>query len=557
MQKLRNIHLRAAVGVITSLAISVLPACGGGGSNDEAGSTPQSTPPATTANKVRVTKLSAAGPNQPSVIVSEQNGDHIAYFLDPSSGQPVQSMVRSGDQQANVYYGADGGIQRIVDKATGSFIVVKPRLDKLGNDYLNFDKDGAYLGGRSLFLKDGTWYTADVLGEMGQLTSQLAVPANGGVAALSGAMALRAAQLSYGSAQALPSGAQAVLNGQIQTAHMGSRLLDMFVSSAQAQSFTAQDRTRLMSGIAISIAGGVVLAGATTVGVSAFGTLLLIGGASKAYQALSGIQTANFDATTTAMDQILEQSVSSGPIGTETASTSMLERLRNRVRTAIEQGLDRIKTLNPRTIDTSNPFDGVTVGEAEPDTTPAAVTLPRRPLLDALLTGSVVDQTGRVFGASGSVDAQGALQVDAKSQDGQTLNVKANVTIGNGQLDGTVTGTVSRTVNGVTTTGTMTGQTASLGKCEELQQSGGQGTFSYAVNLGQDSGSFDLYYQMYSIPDGMTIVVGTQTVFTTNGLVSGSKSTTVQYSGGDTAFVNMYAPNSGTAWDFNVGCPSN
>lgn len=556
MQTLRNNYpLRTAVVAITSLAISVLPACGGGG-NDGASSTPSATSPAVTPNQIRVTKLAASGPSQASVIVSESNGDHIAYFLNPSSGQPVQALVHSGDQQANVYYDADGGIQRIVDQATGSFVVVKPRLDKLGNDYLNFDSAGTYLGGRSLFQKDGIWYTAEVLGEMGQLTSQLSVPANGGVAALSGAMALRAAQLSYGAAQALPAGAQAILNGQVQTAHIGSRLLDMFVSSAQAQSFTAQDRTRLMSGIAISIAGGVVLAGASTVAVSAFGALLLVGGASKTYQALSGIQATNFDTASNAMDQILEQSVSSGPIDSETRSTSMLDRLRNRIRTAIDQGLDRIKTLNPRTVDNTSPFDGVNVGEATPNTSPATITLPRRPLLDAQLSGSVVDQTGRVFGATGAVDAQGALQVNAQSQDGQTLNVNATVAIANGQVDGTVNGTVSRTVNGVTTNGTMSGQTAGLGKCEELQQSGGQGTFSYAINLGQDAGAFSLYYQMYSIPDGMTIVVGAQTVFTTNGLVSGSKTTTVQYSGGDTAFVNMYAPNSGTAWDFNVGCPS-
>ena len=52
----------------------------------------------------------------------------------------------------------------------------------------------------------------------------------------------------------------------------------------------------------------------------------------------------------------------------------------------------------------------------------------------------------------------------------------------------------------------------------------------------------------------MVIVVGGQTVFTTNGLVSGSRSVSVAYTGADTATVNMFAPHSGTVWDFTLGC---
>ena len=52
----------------------------------------------------------------------------------------------------------------------------------------------------------------------------------------------------------------------------------------------------------------------------------------------------------------------------------------------------------------------------------------------------------------------------------------------------------------------------------------------------------------------MVIVVGGQTVFTTNGLVSDSKSVSVTYTDADTATVNMFAPNSGTVWDFTLGC---
>jgi hypothetical protein len=62
---------------------------------------------------------------------------------------------------------------------------------------------------------------------------------------------------------------------------------------------------------------------------------------------------------------------------------------------------------------------------------------------------------------------------------------------------------------------------------------------------------------MYSIPDAMTIRSGSGSVlFTTNGLVSGSSTVNVTFSGGRFIYVTLNAPNSGTAWDYLIGCPA-
>ena len=93
-------------------------------------------------------------------------------------------------------------------------------------------------------------------------------------------------------------------------------------------------------------------------------------------------------------------------------------------------------------------------------------------------------------------------------------------------------------------------------KCPTTQRSGGQGTTTLTIDLKKTSGSFPVSYNMFSIPDGLDIFYEGQTIFSTNGLVSGSKSVTVTYSGSSTFVkVRISAPNPGTAWDLSVGCP--
>lgn len=93
-------------------------------------------------------------------------------------------------------------------------------------------------------------------------------------------------------------------------------------------------------------------------------------------------------------------------------------------------------------------------------------------------------------------------------------------------------------------------------KCPSTQRSGGQGTTTLTVDLKKTSGTFPVSYQMYSIPDELTIVYEGNTIFSTGGLVSGARTTQVTYSGSSTLVrVTINAPRSGTRWDVTVGCP--
>lgn len=95
--------------------------------------------------------------------------------------------------------------------------------------------------------------------------------------------------------------------------------------------------------------------------------------------------------------------------------------------------------------------------------------------------------------------------------------------------------------------------------CNVQSGSGGQGTSFITQNLGTNPGSVSVNYQMYSIPDQMEIYYNGALVASTNSLVSGSGTLTFNYTpapgGPYHCIIRIYAPNSGTAWDFIAFCP--
>lgn len=95
--------------------------------------------------------------------------------------------------------------------------------------------------------------------------------------------------------------------------------------------------------------------------------------------------------------------------------------------------------------------------------------------------------------------------------------------------------------------------------CNTVVDSGGtvlQEDYKIVFNgAGPYSGTIEIWYYMYTNPDGMTVFYEGKTIFTTGGLVSGEKTIYKQISGTTNyAIVRMQAPNLGTAWHMRVGC---
>ena len=125
------------------------------------------------------------------------------------------------------------------------------------------------------------------------------------------------------------------------------------------------------------------------------------------------------------------------------------------------------------------------------------------------------------------------------------------------RINGNVLGSgVSGTISERLGDGTVVGAVGLLGQCAALQQSGGQGTFSFAFDAGSAIGTLTFYRNAYNIPDGFRVISNGQTLYDTGGLVSGVNSRHITLAGSRTLFVTVNAPKSGTAWELTVGCPS-
>ena len=93
--------------------------------------------------------------------------------------------------------------------------------------------------------------------------------------------------------------------------------------------------------------------------------------------------------------------------------------------------------------------------------------------------------------------------------------------------------------------------------CENFVQSGGYGLTSSVINMGQTQGVAELTYSMYGIPDEIEVFYEGERIYWSEGLVSGTHTVSLEFGPGDsqTLMVVIRAPNSGTAWEFELECP--
>jgi len=91
--------------------------------------------------------------------------------------------------------------------------------------------------------------------------------------------------------------------------------------------------------------------------------------------------------------------------------------------------------------------------------------------------------------------------------------------------------------------------------CPGGGQAGGQGTFTKIINVGTAyPASFDFYYQAYTIKDRF-VISGAASYDT--GVTSGSATISVAKTSADPYItVTVYAPTSGTAWNYSISCAS-
>jgi hypothetical protein len=160
----------------------------------------------------------------------------------------------------------------------------------------------------------------------------------------------------------------------------------------------------------------------------------------------------------------------------------------------------------------------------------------------------------REFGTisvSGIIDAQNNVTLTGTGPTGNRITLTGQVV--NDQVRG---GAWSFT-SGRDGSGSWDADQRPLGVCRQQQNSGGQGLFTNTYDLTQSCGTVQFQYQAFSIPDQFEVIYNGRTVLNT-GMISGGGVLNIDLDGGDSPFliVIVTASNSGTAWNYTVGCPT-
>lgn len=507
---LRSGWLRALAGC--ALAAS-LTACGEG---QDDGANSGVTPPASAAS---ATLTFAAKSDKSYATVKGRSGSTVEVYRS-SSGAVAQSLYRNAGtgERVRVFNDADGLPERVLDEASGNALTItRTGTDRI--DYRGYDAAGKFLGGYAVLVKADGLYAASVNGSPsfeGQISAQMNGASQTGSFAL-----LPAADAGMGTPVRFSAASLA------------------FVDALPAMATAASTRDRPLAALGIdrrAVLGG--LAMGLAVGASTTVLPGLVAGAMTAY-ALQRIGLPIFDGVNnaTTIEQMSENlntfldRFNQGASANTSMSDTLAGLLSSRVTGAVQRAFDATKDSVSAVVDRLSQ--------------PALAS--RAPATDTAVSGFGVDQSGTNYSVTGNVGAGGALTaVAAASSGGDTVRINGNV-VGSG---------VSGTISGRLGNGTVAGAVALLGQCAALQQSGGQGTFSFAFDAGSASGTLTFYRNAYSIPDGFRVISNGQTLYDTGGLVSGADSRQLTLAGSRSLFVTVNAPNSGTAWELTVGCPS-
>lgn len=494
---LRSAWLRAVAGC--ALAAS-LAACGGGNDNDSSGSG-AAAPPASAAS---ATLTCASKADKSYAAVKGRSGSTVEVCRN-ASGAATQSLYRNTGtgERVRILNDADGLPERLLDETSGNALTItRNGTDRI--DYRIYDAAGKYLGGYAVQVKADGLYAASVNASPsfeGQISAQM----NG--ASQTGSFAL------------LPAADEGMsVPVRFSTASLA------FVDALPAMATAAGTRDRPLAALGIdrrAVLGGLAMGLAVGAGTTVLPGI--VAGAMKAY-ALQRIGLPIFDGVNNA--NTIEQM-------SENLNTFLnrFSQLSSRVTGAVQRAFDAARDSASAAVDRF----------AQP------ALASRAPATDTAVSGFGVDQTGTNYSVTGTVGAGGALTaVAAASSGGDTVRINGNV-LGSG---------VSGTISGRLGDGTVVGAVGLLGQCAALQQSGGQGTFSFAFDAGSAIGTLTFYRNAYNIPDGFRVISNGQTLHDTGGLVSGVDSRQITLAGSRTLFVTVNAPKSGTAWELTVGCPS-
>lgn len=471
----------------------------------------------------------AAGSAVPEVIL--EGGNATARFWTGAMGEVVLAQVQNGNSAADSVFVsmALGQVVRI-DSGDGTFVLVE---DRSANrvDFSEFDANGDYVRGTAV-VQTGTAGidVARIRGAAafdGQVAGQLTLPS------LSG---------SYALVSKITSEVEAPTGLDAQTVKLSEGLASQIVPAGTAPAL-ANPRVSL----ALRWAGILALAAENGPRARAYGlagiAMLLSGIGGASITDYIGLRFATGDPKAQELVDLALEFVADPSAGDVVAFWRLVRERFDDGQAAQNPSLEQLKAA----LDVgAQPPQGVASISA-----PTGVTLPQSgpPRITVDLEGQAVWQDGAFYPLTGTIDAQGRIDV-VGMRDGNDPNDMLTVVADVDTANSLVSGGCDR----AGTAGTVNGSTEPIGACNVARQSGGQGTFSFAQFIGPGQGDVVFDYQAFSIPDQFIVRTAQGLKFDTGGLVSGSASITIPIDNEPIVFVSVRAPRNGTAWNYTLGC---
>jgi hypothetical protein len=94
--------------------------------------------------------------------------------------------------------------------------------------------------------------------------------------------------------------------------------------------------------------------------------------------------------------------------------------------------------------------------------------------------------------------------------------------------------------------------------CNTTQRQGGNGTTTFSMNMVAYQGTFNIWYDMFGVPDQVTIFYEGKEIYPNSGFVSNYHTANVTYSGNSSTITVVVVGNPNittTEWKMNIGCP--
>lgn len=527
---------RALIAIGGAAAVTALPGCGGGDGGD--GSKTPATSQAITMQTFLPSLEGAAA------VLRNAAGGSVTTWVNPSSGALTQSLYEEGGRRIRSYFSPTSQqLERVVNETTGEFMAVTT-VDENRTDYNHYSASGAWLDGQALVKNaDGTYATAKILSSSSIDGQQLKADLTGPVVA---SVSLLPTGLS-GLGPLVPVSTAGILTAQASVSNtllaVLDRLTTRLIGAAQAQTASG---TALLQGLtgSILVVGGILGAASLPFWGSA---ALVGGGAYLLYRAMINQNAPNLNENREGIDRIFGSAVSdfsSGDGNYDQLSSSLNSYVRGDG-SVVRAGLLPLSSMLSTVASTASNVASTLTAAA---TSAWQQITSGPPAGQTELSGLMVDNSGQTYTASGSYTPSDQSFTFTASGGNKQFTGTGNAATGSG--------TYTSTQDGTNQNGTLTASREALGQCQTQQSSGGQGAFTKSYDLGRDSGSFELSYEMYGIPDKLEVINAGKVVFTTSGLVSGGTTVQVPFSGSRIVFVVVSAPNSGTAWDYSIGCPA-